>query len=600
MIMHRNHQKKGLSNIIAAIFVIAIVVLGLNLLSWGLQLQNNYANVLVERSQKETQQSAEKIELRNVRIDSDKFNMTLVNAGSLPVKLVTLWVTNTTDTNGWHQKYDNLNKPINPGDSLTKFGQDLTLIAKSSSSYKFNIITERGTSTTFQILSPKDKAIAMSLFALPRSMPTLQNVTLLFSVTNNLTDGSLVQSITPNLKWPPDYTEAAQGTTPVSATIMEGPTPVSVSSLSLAQSAFFKWIIKVEGDAGDKIKFNATVANAKAGNYFTAPVDIVVDSFSEQSNTSLQSVSLSTSAPDNSGDLHLHGETAPYLTPTKYRLDPVFPDTPANISNLFDLDGEAMSWLTVNSTTPVTIASNTWRYILYVDKSTAQQATGILRINVTKVDVNGQWLQTIWASHTKSITSTSIMTLDFTMTSAAPAITLNAQERIMITLSREPNVGSGNFYVRYDSTQDSLLKTPTQTPNIATYSVYSSGTVKLTIKNTGSSPIWIDHETRIVFKKTTTGASYAGRISDWKNQTSGANPITDVITDLQDSPKLPPSKQLQFIFTEPVNIPGRIQASDNPSVTSDLGNYNAYVKLSGYDNSGNFVLRIVVVGIVVV
>jgi len=106
--MHRNREKKGISTIIATVFMIAVIILGLGVLTSGLNMQNNLGQVVTERTSLETEQIKERIEMRDVRIDGNKFNMTLVNTGMLPVKIVRAWVTNSTDPNGWHKLYDNL------------------------------------------------------------------------------------------------------------------------------------------------------------------------------------------------------------------------------------------------------------------------------------------------------------------------------------------------------------------------------------------------------------------------------------------------------------------------------------------------------------
>jgi hypothetical protein len=259
----KNHR--GISTVIAAVFMVAVIIIGLNVITWGLNLQHNFAQVITDRNIAETEKSSEKIELREVEIENSKFNMTVVNTGALPVKLVNMWVTNMSAINGWHKNYT-LTDVINPGNSLTNLGQNIALTAKNSDSYKITLVTERGTGSNFQILSPKDKALKMNLFVVPPTVGIGQNVTVIFSVTNNATDGSIIQSVTPiSLQWIP--TEASSGGTAPDAQLMEGPTPQNESSLSLGETAFFKWVYKINGENNDRIKFNATITDAKKGNY---------------------------------------------------------------------------------------------------------------------------------------------------------------------------------------------------------------------------------------------------------------------------------------------------------------------------------------------
>ena len=590
--MYKNKPKKGISTIIAAIFMVAIIIVGLNLMTWGLNLQNNFGQVLTEKNVSEAERVDEKIELRDVKIDSDKFNMTVVNTGTLPVKLVTMWVTNTTDTNGWHKNYA-LNELINPGDSLTKLGTQLALTAKNSSSYKINLVTERGSSANFQILSPKDKAIKMSLFAVPRSMPTGQNVTILFGVTNNLTDGSIVQSITPKVPLNWTKTETASGTIAATATLIEGPIPVTERSLTLGENIFFKWVYKISGDVGDKIKFNATIADAKQGNYVTEEIQLVVDTFSEQSITSLESLGIAGASPDTTGTLHFHGEAAPNLPPNHYRLESVFADTSSGFSNVFDTAGESYIWLTNNGTDIVNIAAGPWNYTIVGNKKPGGPAgTATIEVKLQMADKLGNAIGSplnIWTLSTSSTTETKYNSTSFNLGS----IQLNSTHaRLKVTVTWI----AGQFDMKWDKTSwDSVLRTPTQTPSIPTYLVYSGGDLAVFVRNTGPNTMWLDENTRVVFKKVTTGALYAGIIKKWENTTSTAQ---GNINSDNDSDGLEKDRFLRFIFSEPRAAP--TTSATGTSVTTDKGTYDVMVRLSGYDSAANVVLRIITVGAVVV
>jgi hypothetical protein len=183
-----------------------------------------------------------------------------------------MWVTNTSATTGWHKNYT-LNDVINPGGSLPNLGTSLSLTALTDKSYDLNVVTERGSTASFKILSPKDNAFRMSLFTMPRTVSPGQNVTILFGVANNVTNGGLVHSITPpsQLSW---TTIADVGPTTPSATRMEGPIPTTERSLTIGETIFFKYVYKINGDSGDKMRLNATITNAKQGNYITEQIEI--------------------------------------------------------------------------------------------------------------------------------------------------------------------------------------------------------------------------------------------------------------------------------------------------------------------------------------
>ncbi|MGH9921267.1 MAG: hypothetical protein ACRD38_00795 [Nitrososphaerales archaeon] len=302
--MQRNREKKGVSTILATVFMIAVIIVGLSAITSGLSFQNNLGQVVTQRNAEESEQGRERIELRDVGIDSAKFNMTVVNAGSLPVKLVRMWVTNTSATTGWHKNYT-LNDVINPGGSLPKLGTGLSLTALTDKSYDLNVVTERGTTASFKIMSPKDNALKMSLYITPRSIPKDQNVSILFGVANNLTDGSLVQSITPQISW---TRTVDVGSIQSTATLVEGPLPAMERSLTFAETAFFKWVYRISGDAGDKIRFDATVVNAKLGNLVSEEVTIVVGAQSAQA-VLAEGIGSVVIDPDSLRHVHTNGDS---------------------------------------------------------------------------------------------------------------------------------------------------------------------------------------------------------------------------------------------------------------------------------------------------
>jgi hypothetical protein len=281
----QRRQKKGLTTILAVTFVVILIVVGLGVMTSSLVLQNNLGQVVTQKYADDIEKVNERIEIREGWVDNNKLSVTVVNTGPLPVKLVRMWVTNMTATSGWHQSYD-LDKVINPADSWKGMGTALPLTANNASSYKISVITERGSSANFQIFSAKDRAVQMSLFASPRSIPTGQDVTLLFGVTNNLTDGIILHSLTPKLNW--TKVEAPTGTITAAVTLVSGPTPTVEQSLTPAETVFFKWVYNIAGDPGDRVDFLATLVNAKQGNYVTESATVVIDSFAEQSNISFQ------------------------------------------------------------------------------------------------------------------------------------------------------------------------------------------------------------------------------------------------------------------------------------------------------------------------
>ncbi len=256
------HGKKGLSTLIAAVFMIAVIIVGMSAVSWGLNMQNKHGQIIKEKTVIETDLNRERIELRDVSIVGSKFNMTLTNTGILPAKIVRAWVTNTTDTNGWHIQYDNLNKLINPGGALTNFGQDLSLVAKTDKSYEIKVVTERGTTAVFKIAGGSDAKLHVRLMASQATIPTGQRVTLTMMVTHNNTLADAVVNIEPEIVQPITINPSNPLNT---ATLVAGsPTPSKYSSIIFGSTRSFTWLYEVTGQNNTQFTFQGRLKDGKS------------------------------------------------------------------------------------------------------------------------------------------------------------------------------------------------------------------------------------------------------------------------------------------------------------------------------------------------
>jgi len=275
-------KRRALSTVVGAVFFVIVMTSSIAYVSYSMDLIDSLARSVEIKQNQDIDRSNEEFKITKVAIDANKFNLTLKNTGNIPINVTRLWAENQTDSSWNHTKYQ-INKAVFPGQTVSNIGQNINLIALDSQSYSLKLITERGNSLNTQLLSPTDKAIKMNLFSTPASPLTTQNVTLIYVVTNNLTEGSVLKSLTPQMD-PPSTTGSAI------ATPKGGPTPATVESLNPNESAFFEWTYEITGDDGDKITFNATVSNAKQGNYITDTVIIDSPPVSETQITELISI----------------------------------------------------------------------------------------------------------------------------------------------------------------------------------------------------------------------------------------------------------------------------------------------------------------------
>ncbi len=259
--MHRNKQRKGISTIIAALFTVAVIIVGINVMMYGSSLQNNFAQTEVQKNQKATERLSEQLQLTGLTIKNNQFNITLYNTGSLPVHLVGMWVTNNTATN-WHRSWDltSNNYILNPRNATRNIGQSLTPTLQyclsvtcptTKPTYTFGFVTERGTIATYKLAGGSDAMLNVQMFATPLDPQTGNNIKVFMLVRNNNTLADAVTNIVPNITTNPSN----------ACTTLTAPTPSSEPSLIKGSSTSFQWTCTVQGTIGQTVTFTGSINN---------------------------------------------------------------------------------------------------------------------------------------------------------------------------------------------------------------------------------------------------------------------------------------------------------------------------------------------------
>jgi len=256
-------KQRGISTVVGAVFMVLVILAGFNLIMWGVTYYDNYSAVLSERSRVEWEKMNEGFGLVDLRSDGGRFNITVVNTGSVTAHIVRLWVTNESSTPRWHRVYD-IDYYIGPRETVTNIGQTLSLYPVNTSSYTLKLVTERGNIAVFKVFSPFDISPRLTLNTLPPSPIPGTDVDVLLAVTNNAS--YILRSITPLLDI--DLPQNA------SATLIQGPEPSDSEFLPIGSTTFFKWRYRVSGLDGQIITFNATLAEARQGNFALANVTL--------------------------------------------------------------------------------------------------------------------------------------------------------------------------------------------------------------------------------------------------------------------------------------------------------------------------------------
>jgi hypothetical protein len=268
-------KRRGLMNAIGAIFAIIILATSLNMTFWIVRQQDKVTQTLIEKQNADLNRLKEDIEVADIGVANSKLNLTITNEGSTRATLNSLYVVN--ETSQAQYRYD-MNIALDGKNVTTNIGQsNPAFTLNDDMQYTVKVVSESGNTVTARIrpVSLSEVALPLSLYVIPSTVTTLENVTLLFSVMNNLTEGDILAGpVTPEL----DKTLSCGSGPDCEFTDYVSPEPAIISNGGVT---FFKWIFKVTAPEGTTMTFNATLANAKEGNYVieTGRVEIVQEAF---------------------------------------------------------------------------------------------------------------------------------------------------------------------------------------------------------------------------------------------------------------------------------------------------------------------------------
>lgn len=236
--------------------MILVTIGALNVVLWTLQQQNMVTESIIEKSNSNLDKLNEDIEIANVRIDNDKLNMTITNTGGAAATLKSIYIINETASEQY--RYD-LDVVVDGRDSQN-VGPDLPLIIRDDTEYSIRLITESGNTVSTSLIPLSSVALPMSIYVIPPTVRPGDNVTVLFAVTNNLTDSNLGIDVTPTLEYDPECTPGP------GCEVIEHVAP-SGMYLTEGNTMLFKWVFEVDMPDETYITFNASLAGARAGNY---------------------------------------------------------------------------------------------------------------------------------------------------------------------------------------------------------------------------------------------------------------------------------------------------------------------------------------------
>jgi len=243
-------KRRGLSTVVGAVFFIIVVTTTITYVSYSMNAIGDFAQSVIVLESENINRGNERIEISSVTIDGGKFNITVVNTGSLAANLTRLWVTNENLSPPTHEK-GNLNQIVNTGKSVYNIGQNLGISASTTDAYTLKVVTGRGNFASHQVFNNPETLIKLIS---PGGVLPIKLFTVTGVYVNNSTVPNTITDLTPTIN-------IESG----SATLQPGyPKPSLIKSLSTNDVALVTWLY--ESPTTDQtIQLNASYTNAPAG-----------------------------------------------------------------------------------------------------------------------------------------------------------------------------------------------------------------------------------------------------------------------------------------------------------------------------------------------
>src|SRR5438445_8266367 len=244
-------SRKGLSTVVGMVFALIALATSIGYITYSMNILDQYDQTVIAKNQQTIDNGRENFQLYTTTIKNNKFNVTVINTGRLPINITKMWVQNYSVTDSIN--YYSINKLVSPGGILINIGQNLSpnlnVNPASNGYYNIKLITTRGNSLQFNMGSPGVKPLYMQLTITPQELTTTPiNVTLSYLVTNKSTTNNLLTNLVPQLSF-----TTCSGGTPLVLTYSSGPFPAQYATLPSGSTAIFKWIYTAtSGSSGAK------------------------------------------------------------------------------------------------------------------------------------------------------------------------------------------------------------------------------------------------------------------------------------------------------------------------------------------------------------
>src|SRR5581483_11991257 len=119
-------QRRGLSSIVGAVFMVLIMIGALNVILLTLRQQDTVTQAVIDKSNSNLSKLNEQINISDIRLtSSNMLNMTVSNSGGAAAKLASIYLVNETASPKVQYRYDLNNLALDGRQSVSSIGTSI-------------------------------------------------------------------------------------------------------------------------------------------------------------------------------------------------------------------------------------------------------------------------------------------------------------------------------------------------------------------------------------------------------------------------------------------------------------------------------------------
>ena len=258
-------NRRGLSTVVGAVFFVIAATTVITYISYSMNSIDQFAQSVIVSETENINRGMEEISISQATIDGGEFNATVINTGSLPVKITRLWVVN--EDTGANSKAD-LDILINPGNQ--DFIDSTGISVDSDTSYTLKAVTSRGNIATFAV-SPITSTQMQII--IPEEVAPEQRFTVVSMITNNSTSPNNIANLVPTI------------TNNATLIQVDNISPASIAVLPQGRTATFtsSWVAP---DTTGPVMFTANYTGAPSGAGVSANMTVAISTEAEEATQS--------------------------------------------------------------------------------------------------------------------------------------------------------------------------------------------------------------------------------------------------------------------------------------------------------------------------